>query len=80
VTGPINLGNPTEDTISYLANEIMRLTNSNSKIIQLPLPEDDPKQRKPDIAKARTILGWNPEIELRAGLELTIADLSARLN
>jgi UDP-glucuronate decarboxylase len=79
VTGPINLGNPTEDRISFLAEEIIGLTNSNSKIIQLPLPEDDPKQRKPDISKAQEILGWNPKINLKTGLEMTIADLSARL-
>jgi UDP-glucuronate decarboxylase len=80
VTGPINLGNPTEDKISFLADEIIKLTNSNSKIIQLPLPEDDPKQRKPDISKAQEVLGWNPKINLKAGLEVTIADLSSRLN
>jgi UDP-glucuronate decarboxylase len=79
VTGPINLGNPTEDKISFLADEIIKLTNSNSKIIQLPLPEDDPKQRKPDISKAQAVLGWNPKIDLKTGLEVTIADLSARL-
>ena len=79
VTGPINLGNPTEDKISFLAEEIIRLTNSNSKIIQMPLPEDDPKQRKPDISKAQEILGWNPRVNLKTGLEMTIADLSARL-
>ena len=79
VTGPINLGNPTEDKISFLADEIIKLTNSNSKVIQLPLPEDDPKQRKPDISKAQEILGWNPKINLKTGLEVTIADLSSRL-
>ena len=79
VTGPINLGNPTEDKISFLADEIIKLTNSNSKIIQMPLPEDDPKQRKPDISKAQEILGWNPKINLKAGLEVTITDLSSRL-
>lgn len=79
VTGPINLGNPTEDKISFLADEIIKLTNSNSKIIQMPLPEDDPKQRKPDISKAQEILGWNPKINLKDGLEVTIADLSSRL-
>jgi UDP-glucuronate decarboxylase len=79
VTGPINLGNPTEDRISFLAEQIIALTNSNSKIIQMPLPEDDPKQRKPDITKAQEILGWNPRVNLKSGLEMTIADLSARL-
>lgn len=80
VTGPINLGNPTEDRISFLAEEIIALTNSNSKITLKPLPEDDPKQRKPDISKAQEILGWNPRINLKSGLEMTIADLSARLS
>ncbi len=80
VTGPINLGNPTEDKISYLAEEIIRLTNSNSKIINLPLPEDDPKQRKPDISKAISILGWSPSIDLTKGLNLTISDLASRLS
>lgn len=80
VTGPINLGNPTEDKISFLADEIIKLTNSNSRIIQMPLPEDDPKQRKPDISKAQEVLGWNPKIDLKAGLEVTIADFSSRLN
>ena len=79
VTGPINLGNPTEDKISYLADEIIKLTNSHSKIIQLPLPEDDPKQRKPDISKAQAILSWNPKVDLKTGLKRTITDLSARL-
>lgn len=80
VTGPINLGNPTEDRISFLAEEIIALTNSNSKIILKPLPEDDPKQRKPDISKAQEFLGWNPRVNLKSGLKMTIADLSARLN
>ena len=79
VSGPINLGNPTEDKISFLAEEIIKLTNSNSKIIEMPLPQDDPKQRKPDITKAQKILGWNPKVNLKSGLEFTIADLSARL-
>lgn len=79
VNGPINLGNPTEDKISFLANEIIKLTNSNSKVVQMPLPEDDPKQRKPDISKAQQVLGWNPKTNLKSGLELTIADLATRL-
>jgi UDP-glucuronate decarboxylase len=79
VSGPINLGNPTEDKISTLANEIVKLTNSNSKIIYMPLPQDDPKQRKPDISKAQKILDWNPKVNLETGLNLTISDLSNRL-
>lgn len=80
VTGPINLGNPTEDKISFLAEEIIKLTNSKSKIVNLPLPEDDPKQRKPDISKAQSILGWSPNVDLKKGLELTISDLAGRLS
>jgi len=80
VTGPINLGNPTEDKISFLAEEIIKLTNSKSKIVNLPLPEDDPKQRKPDISKAQSILGWSPNVDLKNGLELTISDLADRLS
>jgi UDP-glucuronate decarboxylase len=79
VTGPVNLGNPTEFTMLELAEQIIQLTNSNSKISFQDLPSDDPKQRKPDISKAREILGWNPSIELNDGLKKTIADLEPRL-
>lgn len=72
VTGPINVGNPEEFTMIELANAVIRLTNSSSKIIHLPLPSDDPLQRKPDITKAREILGWNPTIKLEEGLSKTI--------
>jgi len=80
ISGPINLGNPVEQTIMQLANKIIELTNSNSKIINLPLPEDDPKQRKPDITSARNILGWGPTTDLDSGLNLTIPDFATRLN
>lgn len=73
VTGPINLGNPVEFTILGLAEKVIELTNSRSKIIRLPLPEDDPKQRQPDIRRARETLGWNPTIALEEGLKTTIA-------
>jgi UDP-glucuronate decarboxylase len=72
VTGPINIGNPSEFTILELAKNIIDLTNSSSKIIRLPLPEDDPQQRKPDIQRAREILDWRPSIALEDGLKRTI--------
>src|SRR5688572_22138764 len=65
---PVNLGNPTEFTIKELASEVMEVCNSKSELIHLPLPEDDPKQRKPNITRAKTLLGWTPTIQLRAGL------------
>ena len=73
VTGPINLGNPGEFTILELAEMIIKLTNSSSRIIHQPLPQDDPKQRQPDISSATNKLGWKPKIALREGLLKTIA-------
>ena len=73
VTGPINLGNPTEFTIRALAELIIEMTKSSSKIIQLPLPIDDPKQRCPDITLAKKLLHWTPKTSLANGLEKTIA-------
>ena len=73
VTGPINIGNPGEFTIRQLAEMVIELTNSNSKIICRDLPADDPKQRRPDISKAKAILDWEPTIQLREGLSKTIA-------
>lgn len=72
ITGPINLGNPNEFTISELAFKVKELTNSKSEIIFKSLPEDDPKQRKPDITLAKSILNWEPSIQLNEGLEKTI--------
>lgn len=72
VTGPINLGNPSEFTIRNLATKILQLTNSNSTIIELPLPEDDPLQRRPDISKAKTLLNWEPKVSVDIGLQKTI--------
>jgi UDP-glucuronate decarboxylase len=72
ITGPINLGNPGEFTIRQLAEMVIDLTGSKSRIVQKPLPHDDPKQRRPDIAKAKQLLDWEPRIPLRAGLERTI--------
>jgi UDP-glucuronate decarboxylase len=72
VTGPINIGNPSEFTILEIAKKIIALTGSSSKIVRLPLPEDDPKQRRPDIQRARDTLGWEPAIALEEGLKRTI--------
>lgn len=72
--GPVNLGNPNEFTMLELAQEVIGLTNSTSKIIHMPLPQDDPKQRQPDISLAKEKLnGWEPKIELKEGLGKTIA-------
>ena len=71
-SGPVNLGSPVESTILELAQKITNLTGSNSKIINKPLPEDDPKKRQPDIALAMEKLSWEPKIELDDGLERTI--------
>ena len=72
VTGPINLGNPGEFTIRQLAEQIIEQTNSTSKLVHRPLPQDDPRQRQPDIARAKTTLGWEPTIALAEGLRPTI--------
>ena len=69
---PINLGNPSECTIAELAENVLDLTNSSSKIINKGRPIDDPNQRQPDISLAREILDWNPKTDLRSGLYLTI--------
>jgi len=71
-TGPVNLGNPVEFTILELARKVIALTGSGSKIIFKPLPEDDPRQRKPDIALAKKALGWEPGVVLEGGLKNTI--------
>jgi UDP-glucuronate decarboxylase len=73
ITGPINLGNPGEFTISELANIVIEKTNSESKIDYLPLPVDDPIRRQPDITRAKAALGWEPTIALSEGLDTTIA-------
>jgi len=72
-TGPINLGNPAENTILELAQKVIAMTGSNSHIEMRPLPSDDPRQRNPDISKARKILQWEPKVPLDKGLEKTIA-------
>ena len=72
VIGPINLGNPGEFTIRELAELVIELTGSKSKLVKKPLPSDDPKQRQPDITQAKKLLKWQPAIKLREGLEKTI--------
>ena len=74
--GPINLGNPVEFTMLELAQTVIRLTDSSSKLVFMPLPTDDPLQRKPDITLAQNKLGWTPSISLEAGLQKTIAYFS----
>jgi len=74
-----NIGNPTEITINELASKIIEITNSNSKLINKDLPQDDPKQRKPDITKAKTLLNWEPKVNLADGLTKTIEWVSSQL-
>jgi len=78
-TGPVNLGNPAEFTIRQLAELVIELTGSCSRLIFKPLPSDDPMRRRPDITKARQLLGWSPTVELREGLKKTIAYFDAQL-
>jgi UDP-glucuronate decarboxylase len=73
VTGPVNLGNPVEFTILQLAEKVIELIGSKSKIIRKPLPADDPTQRCPNITMAKKELGWTPKVPLEAGLRKTIA-------
>lgn len=73
VTGPINIGNPTEFTILQLASEVIRITGSRARVVNLPLPQDDPRQRQPDISKAQDLLQWQPRTLLQDGLKLTIS-------
>jgi UDP-glucuronate decarboxylase len=77
---PVNLGNPTPITMLQLAGEIIQLTNSNSKIIFKDLPGDDPRDREPDIRKAKNLLGWTPHVSREHGLEKTIEDLRIQLS
>lgn len=80
ITGPINLGNPGEFTILELANMIIKLTGSKSKIIHKDLPQDDPVKRRPDISKAKKILGWEPKTDLETGLIQTIEYFKNKLS
>jgi nucleoside-diphosphate-sugar epimerase len=75
----VNIGNPTELTMLQFADEIIRATKSKSKIVHKPLPQDDPKQRKPDISKAKKILKWEPKVKLADGLTDTIAYFRKKL-
>jgi UDP-glucuronate decarboxylase len=79
VTEPVNLGNPQELTMIELAHEVLGLTGSKSELCRRPLPVDDPKQRRPDIARARRLLGFAPKVRLTAGLTRTIAEFRERL-
>jgi dTDP-glucose 4,6-dehydratase len=80
VSGPINIGNPTERTMLEFAQEIKRLTGSDSEIIYVPLPTaDDPKQRRPDNTKAKELLGWEPQVSLEEGLQATIAYFKGKI-
>ncbi len=72
VTGPVNLGNPVEFTMLELAGEVLKLTGSRSRLVHLPLPEDDPRQRRPDIALAKATLDWQPMVPLADGLKQTV--------
>jgi len=71
-TGPINLGNPNEFTIQSLAEQVIEMVGSKSKLINKPLPSDDPRQRQPDISLAKKVLDWEPTIQLQDGLRKTI--------
>ncbi len=77
---PVNLGNPGEFTIMQLAEEVIKTCESKSGFTYLPLPADDPRQRKPDISRAQAALGWNPTIPLRDGLKRTVEDFKRRVN
>ncbi len=79
VVGPVNMGNPGEFTMIELTERVLRLTGSKSKLVYMPLPQDDPRQRQPDIARAKALLGWEPVVELEQGLERTIAYFRAVL-
>lgn len=78
-TGPINIGNPGEFTVLELANKVKEMTGSTSKITLLPLPQDDPQQRRPDLTKAHTELGWSPQVPLEEGLVPTVAYFAQQL-
>jgi dTDP-glucose 4,6-dehydratase len=76
---PVNIGNPTELTMLQFAEEIIRAVGSKSKIVFKPLPQDDPKQRRPDISNANKILNWSPKVKLKDGLAQTIAYFSKKV-
>jgi dTDP-glucose 4,6-dehydratase len=76
---PMNIGNPEEITIQQFAEEIIKLTNTSQKIVYKPLPQDDPKQRQPDITKAKEILGWSPKVSRAEGLKITYEYFKKRI-
>jgi dTDP-glucose 4,6-dehydratase len=76
---PVNIGNPTELTMLQFAEAIIKATRSRSKIVFKPLPQDDPKQRRPDITKAKRLLGWKPKVALADGLKTTIQYFRSRV-
>ncbi len=78
-TGPINIGNPVENTMLELAEAVIKVTGSRSKVVHMPLPKDDPRKRCPDITKARTLLGWEPQVRLEEGLKLTMEWYKSKL-
>jgi UDP-glucuronate decarboxylase len=78
-TGPINIGNPNEFSVMHLAEQVIKLTGSKSKITFRPLPSDDPKQRQPDITLAKSVLSWTPSVELVEGLEKTIGYFRSKM-
>ncbi|RYD58773.1 MAG: SDR family oxidoreductase [Sphingobacteriales bacterium] len=77
---PVNIGNPVEITLKQFAEEVLELTGSKSKLVYEPLPQDDPKQRKPDITKAKAILGWEPKIDRHEGLKRTLEYFKLHIN
>ena len=79
VTGPVNLGNPAEFSMVELAERVIAATGSKSELAYAPLPQDDPRQRQPDISRARELLGWKPAIALDEGLKRTIDDFKTRV-
>jgi dTDP-glucose 4,6-dehydratase len=79
INEPVNLGNPHEVTIEEIARTIIRITGSTSRIVYRPLPVDDPRQRQPDITRARTVLGWEPKVQLEEGLQKTVGFFRTKL-
>jgi UDP-glucuronate decarboxylase len=79
VTGPVNLGNPGEFTIRELAEQVLAMTGSTSRLTFMPLPQDDPRQRRPDISLAGRLLGWAPKVALADGLPPTIENFKEQL-
>jgi dTDP-glucose 4,6-dehydratase len=76
---PMNIGNPDEVTVKQLASEVVDIVNSNSRIVFLPLPEDDPKVRQPDISLASSVLGWEPKVSRAEGMKRTLAYFQKKL-